>query len=220
MHPVAGGIHVVRYGCGAMKPDSLGVRDVKDRETTDRWNAAATYRRDELRTAAAEGAITPETRSRLMEAAAAHPVSDLMACPPATGNLLSAAARTLPFNTGDVIFRQSASCAGLYLVVQGVLQRRTERLEIRVNLGQSRPGDLVELAAALGDHRHTYSLVAQSGGSLLMLPIDALHKAFESYPPLRMQLLEELAREVSRAYYSCSVSRGMRTRRSREATFN
>jgi hypothetical protein len=203
-----------------MKPDSLGIREIKDRDTTDRWSAAATYRREEVRAQAADGAMTPELRSRLMEAAAAHPVSDLLACPPVTGNLLSAAARTLPFDTGDVIFRQSAACAGLYLVVQGLLQRRTERLEIRVNLGQARSGDLVELAAALGDRRHTYSLVAQSSGSLLMLPIDALHKAFESHPPLRMQLLEELAREVSRAYYSCSVSRGMRTRRSRDSSLN
>jgi CRP-like cAMP-binding protein len=202
-----------------MKPESLGVRGIKDRGTTDRWNAAATYRREE-RAQDENGAMTAEVRSRLMEAAAAHPVAELLACPPDTGNLLSASARTMTFETGDVIFRQSATCAGLYLVVQGLLQRRTERLEIRVTLGQARPGDLVELAAALGDRRHTYSLVAQSSGSLLMLPVEALHNAFESYPPLRMQLLEELAREVSRAYYSCSVSRGMRARRSRESTFN
>jgi CRP-like cAMP-binding protein len=43
--------------------------------------------------------------------------------------------------------------------------------------------------------------------------MDALHKAFERYPPLRMRLLEELAREVSRAYYACSLSQRTRSRR-------
>jgi CRP-like cAMP-binding protein len=33
-----------------------------------------------------------------------------------------------------------------------------------------------------------------------MLPKDALFEAFREYPPLRMHLLEELAREVSRGY--------------------
>jgi hypothetical protein len=74
---------------------------------------------------------------------------------------------------------------------------------------------LIELAAALGDHLHTYSLLGQVAGSLLMLPMEALQKAFESYPPLRMQLLEELAREVSRAYHACSLAHCARTRRSR-----
>jgi CRP-like cAMP-binding protein len=52
-------------------------------------------------------------------------------------------------------------------------------------------------------------------GSLLLLPIEALHQSFESYPPMRMRLLEELAREVSRAYHACSVSSAIRTRRRR-----
>ena len=46
-----------------------------------------------------------------------------------------------------------------------------------------------------------------------MLPIDALHQAFESYPPLRMRLLEELAREVSRAYITCCLTRVTPARR-------
>jgi CRP-like cAMP-binding protein len=129
--------------------------------------------------------------------------------------LLTAAARTITFDAGDVIFRQAGCCAGLYLVVQGHLQRRTDRLDTRVNLGVARPGDLVELAAALGDSRHTYSLVAQTDGSLLLLPLEALQSAFQSCPALRMQLLEELAREVSRAYLACSLTRAVRTRRSR-----
>jgi CRP-like cAMP-binding protein len=77
----------------------------------------------------------------------------------------------------------------------------------------ARSGDLVELAAALGDRIHTYTLVAQSPGSVLLLPIDGLHQAFQSYPPLRMRLLEELAREVSRAYHLCSITNLTRARR-------
>jgi CRP-like cAMP-binding protein len=141
----------------------------------------------------------------------------LLACPPAVASLLTAAAQTLAFDSGESIFRQGAPCAGLFLVIQGQLQRRTERLDMRISLGVTRAGDLVELAAALGDRKHTYSLVGQSGGSLLLLPMSALQAAFESFPPLRMQLLEELAREVSRAYHTCSLNHGPRTRRSRSA---
>jgi CRP-like cAMP-binding protein len=142
-------------------------------------------------------------------------VSELLACPPETSNLLTVAAQTIPFEPGEVIFRQGSTCAGLYLVVQGQLQRRTDRLNTRVTLGNARPGELIELAAVLGDYRHTYSLVGQISGSLLMLPTHALETAFESHPPLRMQLLEELAREVSRAYHACSLAHCARTRRSR-----
>jgi CRP-like cAMP-binding protein len=72
----------------------------------------------------------------------------------------------------------------------------------------------VELAAALGNGQHTYSLVAQSSSSLMMLPMESLHQTFDLYPPLRMQLLEELAREVSRAYVWCCATRkaGLRRR--------
>ena len=77
----------------------------------------------------------------------------------------------------------------------------------------ARSGDLVELAAALGDRIHTYTLLAQTPGSVLLLPIEALHQAFQSYPPLRMRLLEELAREVSRAYHLCTLTNLSRARR-------
>ena len=76
-----------------------------------------------------------------------------------------------------------------------------------MTLGTARTGDLVELAAALGDGIHTYTLTGQLAGSALLLPIQALQQAFESYPPLRMHLLEELAREVSRAYTVGSLTR-------------
>ena len=103
----------------------------------------------------------------------------------------------------------------LYLVVSGQFLRKTERLETRLTLGPARAGDLVELAAALGDGRHTYTLSAQTPGSLLLLPIEALQQAFEGYPPLRMRLLEELAREVSRAYNACCLNRMAADRGSR-----
>ena len=91
--------------------------------------------------------------------------------------------------------------------------RRADRLSMRVTLGIARPGDLVELAAALGDRIHTYTLIAQTPGSLLLLPVDALQQAFQAFPPLRMRLLEELAREVSRAYHLCTITHLTRARR-------
>jgi len=103
-------------------------------------------------------------------------------------------------------------------VVSGNFQRKAERLNSHVILGQGRAGDLVELAAALGDGNHTYTLRAVTAGTLLLLPIDALRRAFEDYPPLRMRLLEELAREVSRAYFACMVERVTPRRRNRMAT--
>jgi CRP-like cAMP-binding protein len=148
-----------------------------------------------------------------MDPAAAHPLADLLACPPATGNLLDGSAQCIEFDAGEVVFRQSALCKGLYVVISGQFLRRAERLEARLTLGPARVGDLVELAAALGDGYHTYTLSAQTPGSLLLLPMEALSCAFQSYPPLRMKLLEELAREVSRAYNACCSSRTVSARR-------
>jgi CRP-like cAMP-binding protein len=99
------------------------------------------------------------------------------------------------------------------VVVSGQFLRKTERLEMRLTLGPARAGDLVELAAALGDGRHTYSLSAQTPGSVLLLPAEALNLAFQDCPQLRMQLLEELAREVSRAYIACCMNRTPRAHR-------
>jgi CRP-like cAMP-binding protein len=154
-----------------------------------------------------------EPRSDRLDAVAAHPLAELLECPPAAGGLLNGAAVTLDLDTGQQVFRQSEKCKGLYLVISGHFLRKAERFQARVVLGQSRAGDLVELAAALGDGVHTYTLTAQSPGTLLMLPIDQLRNAFTSYPPLRMKLLEELAREVSRAYIACSMTPPPRHRR-------
>lgn len=155
-----------------------------------------------------------EARSIRVDKVEAHPVSELLDCPPETGILLTASAECVPFDAGETIFRQGDMCGGLYLVVSGQLQRRAERLAMRIVLGTARPGDLVELAAALGDSHHTYSLIAQNPGSLLLLPIGCLLEAFACYPPLRMKLLEELAREVSRGYHYSSQSKVVRSRRS------
>lgn len=157
------------------------------------------------------------TQERIM-AVAAHPLAELLECPPTAGNLLNESANCVGFDAGDIVFRQSGPCKGLYVVVSGNFQRKAERLNSRVVLGQAHAGDLVELAAALGDGNHTYTLSAVTAGTLLLLPIAALRIAFEKYPPLRMRLLEELAREVSRAYYACMIDRVTPRRRNRVAT--
>jgi|SRR5579863_1741267 len=149
-----------------------------------------------------QSAVGPE-RDR----AAARPLSELLACPVATATLLNTSAKYFEFATGETVFRQGERCRGLYLVISGQLQRRANRLQTRLILGSVHAGEIVELAAALGDGAHTYSLVAQSAGSMMLLPIDSLELAFRSHPPLRMQLLEELAREVSRAYVICCATR-------------
>jgi CRP-like cAMP-binding protein len=144
---------------------------------------------------------------------APHPLAELLQCPAAAGSLLNDAARLLNVDSGTAIFRQSESCQGLFLLVAGSYLRKTERNGVRLILGNARAGDLVELSAALGDGIHTYSLVAQTGGSALQLPISALRAAFQMYPPLRMQLLEELAREVSRGYENSRATLVNRARR-------
>jgi len=154
-----------------------------------------------------------EARLGCSDAIAPRPLAELLECPAPVVALLNTAAQCLSYEVGDSVFRQSGECQGLYLIVSGQFQRRTERVETRLTLGPARAGDLVELAAALGDLRHTYSLIAVTSGSVLMLPIDALQRAFMAHPPLRMQLLAELAREVSRAYAACCVARMAGTRR-------
>ena len=154
-----------------------------------------------------------QARSGRMEAVAPHPLAELLECPPATGNLLNGSAMSIDFVAGNVLFSQSEICRGLYVVISGRLLRKTERMHAHLMLGPARTGELVELAAVLGDGRHTYTLAAQTPGSALLLPIEALSDAFQQYPPLRMHLLEELAREVSRAYNACCMTRTTKARR-------
>ena len=145
--------------------------------------------------------------------ASARPLSELLACPEATGNLLNRSARSMHFQAGEAVFRQMGLCSGLYVVVAGRFMRRAERLGNCLTRGAVRAGELGELAAALGNPMHTYTLMAQTAGAVMMLPIEVLEQAFASYPPLRMQLLGELAREVSRAYSLCGVERLLPVRR-------
>jgi len=183
-------------------------------QTAGRLVAASSRRSAGAREETEEkAAMQREARSRRVEAVQAHPVAELLECPPAIGLLLNRASQCLSFEAGEVVFRQSGICRGLYLVITGQFLRRAERLETRLMLGPARAGDLVELAATLGDRHHTYTLAAQTAGTVLMLPIEALTQAFQSYSPLRMRLLEELAREVSRAYNVCCSSRVARSRR-------
>jgi len=104
-------------------------------------------------------------------------------------------------------------------VVAGQLLRKAARLDARLMLGTVRAGEIVELASMLGDVRHTYTLMAQTNGTIMRLPKESLLRAFQSYAPLRMQLLEELAREVSRAYTLCCATRlaGIRRRNANSA---
>jgi CRP-like cAMP-binding protein len=146
--------------------------------------------------------------------AAPHPIAELLACPATVGNMLNASAECIEVVTGDVVFHQNEICRGLYVVIAGYLLRKATRLDARLTLGTVRAGEIVELASMLGDVRHTYTLVAQSQGTLMRLPREALSRAFQQFPSLRMKLLEELAREVSRAYGMCYATRlaGMRRR--------
>ncbi len=199
-----------------MKYGSSHVRSTKDAHQgkAGRRVAGATLRGTGHR-AETKGDVTmqAEARSGLLVAVAAHPLAELLDCPPEAGNLLNGSAQCIEFDAGEVVFRQQGECKGLYVVVSGSFVRKAERLKTRLTLGPARTGDLVELAAALGDGHHTYTLTAQTPGSLLLLPIEGLNQAFERYPPLRMRLLEELAREVSRAYISCCLNRTVNLRR-------
>lgn len=162
---------------------------------------------------AAENKMLGEAQAARLAAVTARPLAELLDCPPETGSLLTGSAQSLACQAGQRIFRQNDPARGLYLVVTGEFLRKSERLSTRVTLGSVRPGDLVELAAALGDRHHTYTLTAITPGTLLLLPMEELQVAFERHPPLRMRLLEELAREVSRAYLSCAINRVMPARR-------
>jgi CRP-like cAMP-binding protein len=148
-----------------------------------------------------------------MAAIQSHPLGELLQCPLATMNLLKGVVQCISVDAGQVVFRQSEACRGLYLVISGQFLRRTERRSTRLILGLARAGDLVELAAALGDSPHTCTLSAQTDGALLLVPLQALNQAFEGFPPMRMRLLEELAREVSRGYDACCENKMPKTRR-------
>jgi CRP-like cAMP-binding protein len=166
----------------------------------------------------ADLSIEAGDRFERLAAVAARPLAELLQCPPETGDLLTRASQCVDFDAGQVVFRQGAQCDGLHVLVSGDFVRKAERFQMRVTLGPARAGDLVELAAALGGGRHTYTLQAVTQGSVLLLPMETLHQAFASHAPLRMRLLEELAREVSRAYITCCLNRVTPVRRHSNGT--
>ena len=147
------------------------------------------------------------------KAAAARPLAEVLACTAATEGLLKGSAQAICFAAGERIFRQAEPGKGLYVVVRGCLVRSAMWRGTRVELGRVRGGELVELAAALGDGVHTYTLAAETDGMLLLLPEAALARALEADAGLRMRLLEELAREVSRGYGACRMMRLKETHR-------
>jgi CRP-like cAMP-binding protein len=151
--------------------------------------------------------MQPEAGMDRGGARAPRPLAELLACPPPAARLLDASAEVIACVEGETIFRQGAACRGLYVVSSGEFLRKADRRGSHVLLGAVRAGDLVELAAALGDRLHTYTLQSQSPASLMLLPMDPLEQAFHMFPPLRMRLLEELAREVSRSYAKCCAAR-------------
>ena len=51
------------------------------------------------------------------DVAAPHPIAELLACPPAVGNLLNAATECIEFEPGEEIFHQNDVCRGLYVVI-------------------------------------------------------------------------------------------------------
>jgi len=130
-----------------------------------------------------------------------------------TGNLLTGSAQTIEFDAGEVAFRQQGLCKGLYVVVSGQFLRKADRMKTHLTLGSARPGDLVELAAALGGGEHTYTLAALTGGSLLMLPIEALHRPLRAIRPSECVCWRSSLAKFSRSYIACCLSRVVHTRR-------
>ena len=190
-------------------------RIMREGERSNVRTAADSFRDLNVRQKEARGVGTmqPAGLSERHDPAASHPIAELLACPPAVGNMLNAATECIEFDVGEIIFQQNDVCRGLYVSISGQLLRKAARLDSRLSLGTVRAGELVELAAMLGDVRHTYTLIGQTKGTVLRLPKEALQRAFEIYPRIRMQLLEELAREVSRAYNLCCATRQAGIRR-------
>ena len=109
--------------------------------------------------------MQPAGFSERHEPAASHPIAELLACPPAVANMLNAATECIEFDAGEIIFQQNDVCRGLYVSISGYMLRKAARMDSRLRLGTVRAGELVELAAMLGDARHTYTLVGNQGSS-------------------------------------------------------
>ncbi len=141
-----------------------------------------------------------------------RPLTELLACPGPLEQRLGAASQRRDYPAGALLFSQDQECDGLYLLLTGEFTRSAQRREKRLSLGVLHAGGLVELAGVLGDGRHNYSLSAATDAAALVFPMGTLLHAFLEYPPLRMHLLEELGREVSRAYGAVYQPRKTRIR--------
>src|ERR1035438_2270990 len=152
LHPVFLSTRCIWGDLRNMKSHSRQIRSAKRAAPVpaERRTASAGHRTKERRaTKRGEGTMQPEARSGQMDAVQAHPLAELLQCPPETGNLLNGAAQCVNLDVGDIVFRQGGPCHGLYVVISGQFLRKTERLETRLTLGPARVGELVELAAAL-----------------------------------------------------------------------
>src|ERR1700739_3177986 len=94
-----------------------------------------------------DGNMQSAAISERRDVAAAHPIAELLACPPAVGNMLNASAECIEFDAGDEIFHQNDICLGLYILISGQLLRKAARRDARVTLGTVRAGEVVEWAA-------------------------------------------------------------------------
>jgi hypothetical protein len=104
-----------------------------------------------------DGTMQPEARSLRLDAVQAHPLAELLECPPRDREPAERLGAVHRFRCGDVVFRQRTPARGSTLWFQGSFCARTERLDTRLTLGPARAGDLVELAAALGDGPHLHA---------------------------------------------------------------
>jgi CRP-like cAMP-binding protein len=141
-----------------------------------------------------------------------RPLTELLACPDSIGSLLGSSAERRDYVKGDTIFAQGEPAQGLFLLLAGDFWRTAERRDKRLSLTPLRAGDLTELGAVLGGGAHTYTLFAASAAAALLFPVSDLQHVFEVYPPLRMHLLEELSREVSRSYGAIYLPHRTRSR--------
>ena len=191
-----------------MEPGSSQVRSTRSTRQgpAGRWIARATRRRTGDRAEArGDGTMQPEARFGHAEAAA-HPLAELLECPPAIGNLLNASAQYARLrNRGDGLspgralpralrggFRAAVAQDGApeYAADAGTGARRETWWNWRPRWAM----DII-LIRSRRKLRRRCCCCRSSRSSRLS----------RRYPPLRMQLLEELAREVSRAYNTCCL---------------
>ncbi len=98
-----------------MEIGSSQSRDTKRIRSVTAGSETVTAARRVAEAAGARGDVTmqPEVSSgRHNSGAAAHPLAELLACPPAVGNLLNASAEQIGFEAGDIVFHQGGCLSG------------------------------------------------------------------------------------------------------------